>query len=178
MQAPAATAVGQAYLAEGRRRLEACHKRIRHCLDQLTDAQIWWRPLEGMNSIGNLLLHLCGNVRQWIIAGVAGAPDARDRPQEFAEQGPIPKDELIRRLVAVVGEADTTLAAVTDDQLLQPRRIQGFDETVLSAVFDSLAHFNGHTQEIVSLTRMQLGDAYRFAWAPTTPEQGAPQGAG
>lgn len=177
MQASAAKTVGQAYLAEGRRRLEACHQRIRHCLDQLTDAQLWWRPREGMNSIGNLVLHLCGNVRQWIIAGVPGAPDDRNRPQEFAERGPMPRGELLRRLEEVVREADATLAAVTDDQLLQPRRIQGFDETVLSAVFDSLAHFNGHTQEIVSLTRMQLGDSYRFAWAPTTPEQGASHGA-
>ena len=172
---PADETVARAYLAHTRHCLAACHERINHCLGQLGDAQVWWRPREDMNSIGNLLLHLCGNVRQWIIAGVPGAPDVRDRPREFAERGPIPRDELLRRLDAVVGEADATLAAFPDGQLLEPRRIQGFDETVLSAVFDTLAHFNGHTQEIVSLTRQQLGDAYRFAWAPATPEQGAPQ---
>jgi hypothetical protein len=127
-----------------------------------------------MNSVANILLHLCGNVRQWIIAGVPRAPDTRDRPREFTERGPIPKDELLRRLDAVVREADAVLAAATERQLLEPRRIQGFDETVLSATFDSLAHFNGHTQEIIYITRLQLGDAYKFAWAPTTPEQGAP----
>jgi hypothetical protein len=126
-----------------------------------------------MNSIANLLLHLCGNVRQWIIAGVPRGTDTRDRPREFAERDPIPKDELFRRLDAVVREADAVFSAITDAQLLEPRRIQGFDETVLSATFDALAHFNGHTQEIVYITRLQLGDAYQFAWMPTTPEQGA-----
>src|SRR5947209_7701895 len=67
--------------------------------------------------------------------------------------------------------------ALTDaTSLLEPRRIQGFKETVLSAIFDSLTHLSGHAQEIVSLTRMQLGDSYRFAWVPLTPEQGAPPG--
>jgi hypothetical protein len=166
--------VGQAYTAEGRRRLVACHERIKHCLGQLDDAQVWWRPRETMNSIGNLLLHLCGNVRQWIIGGVRGLPDDRNRPQEFAQRGPLPKEQLLRRLETVVREADEVLATVTDSQLLEPRRIQGFDETVLSALFDSIAHFNGHTQEIVCITRLQLGEAYRLAWKPETPEQGAP----
>jgi hypothetical protein len=174
MAVSTANSVGQAYLAEARRRLAACHAKIQHCLGQLDDRQVWWRPAEALNSIGNLLLHLCGNVRQWIVAGVPGTPDTRDRPQEFAERGPIPRDELSRRLGAVVREAEAVLAGVTDAQLLEPRRIQGFDETVLSAIFDSLAHFNGHTQEIVYITRLQLGAAYRFAWAPATPEQGAP----
>jgi hypothetical protein len=178
MPASTADTVGRAYLAEGRRRLAACHEKIGHCLGQLNDGQVWWRPREGMNSIGNLLLHLCGNVRQWVIDGVRDTPDARDRAREFAERGPIPRDELLRRLDAVLREADAVLAAVTADQLLEPRRIQGFDETVLSAIFDSLAHFYGHTQEIVNITRLQLGDAYRFAWAPATPEQGAPHQTG
>ena len=147
--------------------------RIKHCLDQLTDEQIGWRAAPGMNSIANLVLHLCGNVRQWIVAGLGGAADSRDRPAEFSEHGPIPKDELLRRLEAVVDEARAVLARQTARQLLEARRIQGFDVTGLAAIFDSVPHFRGHTQEIVHLTRLQLGDAYKFAWAPTTPEQGA-----
>jgi hypothetical protein len=167
--------VGRAYLREAQRRLVACHAKIEHCLAQLDDARVWWRPREDMNSIGNILLHLCGNVRQWVVDGARGAPDTRDRPREFSERGPIPATELLRRLEAVVGEADAVLSGLTDEQLLEPRRIQGFDETVLSAIFDSLTHFNGHTQEVVYVTRLQLGDAYRFSWAPSTPEQGAPR---
>jgi hypothetical protein len=174
MQDHAKESVGRAYLAEARRRLAACHERINHCLAQLDDEQVWWRPHDSMNSIANILLHLCGNLRQWVIAGVRRAADTRDRPAEFTERRRIPKDELVRRLDAVVREADGVLAALPDAQLLERRRIQGFDETVLSAIFNSLAHFNGHTQEVVYVTRLQLGDAYRYAWTPTSAEQGAP----
>jgi hypothetical protein len=165
--------VGQAYLTQARLRLAHCHGKIRHRLDQLTDDQVWWRPDEAMNSIANIVLHLCGNVRQWIIAGVRKTADTRNRPQEFAERGWTSKAVLLSRLDAVVAEADAVLAELPADQLLEPRRIQGFEETVLSALFDCLTHFAGHTQEITYITRLQLGNAYQFAWKPQTPEQGA-----
>jgi len=67
--------------------------RIKHCLGQLTDEQIWRRESDAMNSIGNLILHLCGNLRQWIVAGIGAEKDVRQRPKEFSERGPIPKAE-------------------------------------------------------------------------------------
>jgi len=165
-----ATAVG----TEAANELASALAKIKHCLGQLTDEQVWWRSRPSLNSIGNLILHLCGNLRQWIVAGLGGAADGRDRPAEFAQRGPIPRDELLRRLEAVVDEAGAVLARQTAGQLLEARRIQGFDVTGLAAIFDSVPHFRGHTQEIVGMTRLQLGDAYTFAWAPATPEQGAP----
>jgi hypothetical protein len=167
--------VGQAFLDECRRTLNARYERIRHCLDQLDDAQLGWRPREAMNSVGNIVLHLCGNLRQWVVSAATGAPDARDRPAEFAQRGPFSRADLLRRLGEVVAEADAALAQLAEGQLLSPRRVQGRDETVLSALFDSITHLGGHTQEIVYVTRLQLGDAYRFAWTPATPEQGAPR---
>jgi hypothetical protein len=154
--------------------LESALNRIKHCLGQLNEEQMWRRSQPSINSIGNLILHLCGNLRQWIVAGVGGASDARNRPAEFAERGPIPKDELMRRLEAVVKEAKGVLAGVDARQLAEVRRIQGFDVTGVAAIFDSIPHFRGHTQEIVHMTRLLLGDAYRLAWEPKTPEEGAP----
>jgi hypothetical protein len=148
--------------------------RIGHCLDQLTDEQVWSRPAEGVHSVGNLLLHLAGNVRQWLVAGLGGAPDRRDRPAEFAARGPLPRADLRDRLGAAVAEARAALAAAPAEGWLRTRRIQGFEVTGLKAAIDSVAHFRGHTQEIIHRTRMLLGDRYRFAWTPTTPEQGAP----
>ena len=168
------TAFASAYIVLARKHLTDRIERIRHCLGQLDDEQVWWRPHASMNPVGNILLHLCGNLRQWIVSGVSGVPDTRDRPAEFAERGPIPRDELIRRLEAVAAEADAALAALDEARLLEPRRIQGFDETVLSAIWGSLEHLSGHVQEIVYITRLQLDDRYRFAWQPETPEQGAP----
>ena len=153
--------------------LESALMRIKHCLGQLTDEQVWQRSQPSLNSIGNLILHLCGNLRQWIVAGVGEASDVRNRPAEFAERGPVPKQELLCRLEAVVEEVKGILTGVDARQFAEVRRIQGFDVTGAAAIFDSVPHFRGHTQELVHMTRLQLGDAYKFAWTPSTPEQGA-----
>jgi hypothetical protein len=155
--------------------LESALNRIKNCLTQLNDEQVWRRSQASLNSIGNLVLHLCGNLRQWIVSGLASASDVRNRPAEFAERGPIPKEELMRSHEGVVQEAKRILAAVDARQLAGVRRLQGFDVTGVAAIFDSVPQFRGHTQEIVHMTRLQLGDAYTFAWTPATPEQGAPE---
>ncbi len=164
-----AHSVGQAAASE----LADAFAKIKHCLDQLTDEQVWWRPEPSLNSIGNLILHLCGNLRQWIVCGVGGTADNRDRPKEFSERGPIPKSELLRRLDEVVGHAQAALVVLSADHILEHHRIQATDQTAISAIFDSVPHFRGHTQEIVLMTRMQLGDAYKFLWVPKSKEQGA-----
>lgn len=163
-----AAAVGR----EASNELSSALSKIEHCLGQLNDEQIWWREKPSLNSIGNLLLHLCGNLKQWIVASFGSAKDARDRPAEFAERGPIPKSHLLHQLRGTVREAKEVLGNLTASQLVDARRIQGFDLTGLAAIFDSVPHFRGHTQEIIHMTRLQLGDAYQFAWKPSTPEQG------
>lgn len=153
--------------------LDHCLSVIEHCVSQLRDDQLWWRPQEGMNSIGNLLLHLDGNLRQWMIAGLGGADYERDRPGEFAERSHIPGDTLLVRLRDTIAEAKRTLAATTADGMLKPRRVQGFDLNGWEVVFDSVPHLKGHAQEITNLTRQQLGKQYQYRWQPATPEQGA-----
>ena len=162
-----AAAIGAAAAHE----LDSARNRIAHCLRQLNETQVWHRAQPSLNSIGNLILHLCGNLRQWIVAGIGGGANARNRPAEFDERGPIPTQELLHRLETIVEEAKLALARVDARQLTEVRRIQGFDVTGIAAIFDSVPHFRGHTQEIVHMTRLQLGDAYQFAWVPTTPEQ-------
>src|SRR5262245_43905509 len=98
--------LGQLYVEEVRRRLAACHQKIIHCLNQLDDAQVWWRPTQSMNSIANLILHLCGNLEQWIVSGVGGTPNLRNRPLEFSERTPISKEQLSQRLSSTVSRAD------------------------------------------------------------------------
>ena len=154
--------------------LDGALRKIKHCVKQLTDDQLWWRPSESMNSVANLLLHLCGNLRQWIVSGVGGAADIRERQQEFDERSSAPKTELMQQTKDAVAEAKTALSENSAEELLRVRRIQGFDVTGMQAIFHSVAHFRGHTQEIVHMTRCQLGDSYDFDFIPTTPEQGAP----
>ena len=148
------------------------HEKIVHCVNQLCDDELHWRPFEGQNSISNVILHLCGNVRQWIIAGVGGAPDVRKRQLEFSDRTRYSKAQLLERLADAVAEVDRVLASTPPDQVTVPRRIQGFDETVASAIFDTAAHFTGHTHEIVYITRLRKKEAYRFQWVPQGKEQG------
>lgn len=165
-----AAAVGSAAAHE----MGSALSRLTHCVNQLTDEQLWWRARPSLNSIGNLILHLCGNVRQWLVAGLGGTPDTRDRPAEFGARGPVPKAELLCRLEAVVREAQDVLKRQTAEQFVTVRYIQSYEVSGLAALFDSVPHFRGHTQEIVGMTRQLLGDAYQFQWQPRTKEEGAP----
>ena len=148
--------------------LHSALRKIKHCVNQLSDDQLWWRPSESMNSVANLLLHLCGNLRQWIVSGVGGVADIRKRQEEFDERSPIPKAEMVQRIEDVVAEAQTALSTVSAEELLRVRRIQGFNVTGMQAIFESVAHFRGHTQEIVHMSRRQLGDSYEFDFIPAT----------
>lgn len=150
-------ALSEIFLASCRETLRKSHERIEKCLGQLTPEQIWWRGGEPSNAVGNLVLHLCGNVRQWIIAGVGGAPDTRDRDAEFACRDAIPVEELRQRLAATVREADAVLARLTEADLQAPRHIQVYDVTVLEAVHHVSEHFAHHTGQILYATKLLTG---------------------
>ena len=143
---------------------------IAHCLNQLNDDQTWWRPAESMNSIANLLLHLSGNVRQWIVSGVGGAPDTRRRQEEFDLRDMTPRSELLTILRTALTDAKGAIAATSADELLRHRTVQGKEVTGIQAIFHATAHFRGHTQEIVHMTRCQLGDTYEFDFVPSEPK--------
>jgi uncharacterized damage-inducible protein DinB len=128
--------------------------KIERCLEKLTDEQIWWRSNSASNSIGNLLLHLSGNARQWIVSGLGEEVDARHRQAEFDERRTIPRDELISRLRATVKAVDETLAAFDPLRLMDRFRIQGAEVTALAAIFHVTEHFSMHTGQIILLTKI------------------------
>ena len=136
--------------------------KIERCLEKLSDEQIWWRANEESNSIGNLILHLCGNARQWIVCGVGSAPDNRNRDSEFEQRNVIPRDDLIALLRSTLTDVETTLQAVDPSTLLEYRKIQGNDVDILEAVFHVTEHFSMHTGQIIMLTKMMTSDDLRF----------------
>ncbi len=149
---------GGAFLARSRYYLsEEYLPKIVRSLEHLTDEDIWWRPNEASNSIGNLLLHLAGNVRQWIVSGLGGETDRRIREAEFDQRTPIAAAELVEALAATVREADKVLAGLDPSRLLQPCRIQGFDVTVLGAVYHVVEHFGMHTGQITLIAKQRRG---------------------
>jgi len=162
--------VSQSFIDQSRQLLTASYlPRIERCLEGLSDQEIWWRANAESNSVGNLLLHLAGNVRQWIISGVGGAPDERQRQREFDELGPIPSSELLSRLRTTVEQSDQILAGVPSTNLLESRRIQGSDVTVFEAIYRVVEHFSMHTGQIILLTKMWKGDLGFFDVSDDTP---------
>jgi uncharacterized damage-inducible protein DinB len=136
--------------------------KIERCLEKLSDEQIWWRANEESNSIGNLILHLCGNARQWIVCGVGAAPDHRNRDSEFEQRDVIPRDALVALLRSTLKDVESTLQSVDAATLLEYRKIQGNDVDILEAIFHVTEHFSMHTGQIIMLTKMMTSDDLRF----------------
>ena len=136
--------------------------KIERCLEKLNDEQIWWRANEESNSIGNLILHLCGNARQWIVCGVGSAPDARNRDSEFEQRDVIPRDELVTLLRSTLSDVHATLQSVDPSKLLEYRKIQGNDVDILEAVFHVTEHFSMHAGQIFLLTKLLTASDLRF----------------
>lgn len=136
--------------------------KIERCLEKLTDEQIWWRANEESNSIGNLILHLCGNARQWIVSGVGSQPDKRVRDAEFAQRDVITRDELLNLLRSTLAEVETVLRSLDPATVLDRRHIQGHDVDLLEAIFHVTEHFSMHAGQIIMLTKMQTSSDLRF----------------
>ena len=170
MTSPAASTepeVSRAFIEGARQFLKDEYlPKIERCLEKLTDEQIWWRPNEESNSIGNLLLHLCGNARQWIVSSLGSQTDGRDRDSEFAERGSITRKELLSRLRKTIADVDGTLARFDPQRLLDEYPIQGTKATALAAIFHVTEHFSMHTGQIILLTKMLANvelDFYDFS---------------
>jgi uncharacterized damage-inducible protein DinB len=138
-------------------KLEQLHGRIQDCLARLTPEQIWTRNSENENAVGNLVLHLSGNVRQWIGSGVAGLPDHRQRDAEFDARGGKATGELVELLAARVTEASAIIREVSAARLTERITPQGHDVTVLEAIAHVVEHFSMHTGQIIFLTKMLTG---------------------
>src|SRR5438132_6937511 len=136
--------------------------KIERCLELLKDEQIWWRVNPQSNSIGNLILHLSGNVRQWIVSGLGGAADSRDRDAEFAQRDVISREELIAKLKQTLGDADAALAKFDVEKLLDRQSIQGCDVLALEAIINVAEHFSMATGQIVLLTKQLTAEDMHF----------------
>jgi hypothetical protein len=136
--------------------------RIDSCVQKLTPEQIWMRAGANQNAVGNLLLHLNGNVRQWILHGIGGQADVRDRDSEFAAQGGSGANELLARLRGTVEDAAALFLVLPPERLLERTSTQGYDCTVLAAIYHVVEHFAGHTFQIIYATKFATGEDLGF----------------
>jgi len=129
--------------------------KIRVAVKTLSTEDIWWRPNDFSNSIGNLILHLAGNVRQWVVSGIGGAQDVRRRQMEFDAREGLQADQLLAHLEDALEEVDETLSLLSEDELASKRVIQGMEVSVLDALYHVVEHFSTHTGQIIYISKLR-----------------------
>ncbi len=154
--------------------------RIRLAVTLLSEEDVWWRPVAGSNSIGNLILHIEGNARQWLLGGVGRQATERDRDAEFSAVEGRTKAELLASLTSSLLEIDRLLATVTESQFDESRVIQGDTTTVFGAIYHVVEHVSMHTGQIIQLAKWRApgmlklydatSDAFTPLWSPTPRE--------
>lgn len=136
-----------------RRLLGESFPRLRACLDRLTEEALWRQPNARTPSAGHLAVHLCGNARQWIVAGLGGTADVRDRAAEFSEKARLPRAELLDRVERVRADVAAVLDGLDPSDLLRPRAVQGFTETGVAILVHVVEHFSYHVGQITYIVK-------------------------
>jgi len=153
-----ATTEAQEFIEASRVFLEADFlPKAKLCLEEMSEQDIWWRPNEQSNSVGNLILHLCGNLKQWILNSMGGAKFERDRDAEFAERGPVSKAQLIAAIDETVNDVDRTLSALPTAGLLDRFPVQVYSTSRLQAIYHVVEHFSYHLGQILYIYKMRTG---------------------
>lgn len=149
---------GQAFIHRSRRYLTKDYlPRIQRAVEALSEEDVWWRPNPASNSVGNLILHLAGNARQWVVSGIGKAPDVRQRDEEFRRPGEGKADALLTLLEGTLAEVDRVLAELPAAELGSERVIQGMNVTVLDALYHVVEHFSMHTGQIIYVAKLRSG---------------------
>lgn len=148
-----AAEVGELFLTFSCERLKLLVSRIADCLGRLSEEQVWQRGSEVENSVANLVLHLCGNVRQWIISGVGGQADRRKRDEEFAQRDGVSTSELRGLLEGTIAEAVRVIQEFPQQRLSEKIAVQGRNPSVLEAIYVVVEHFGEHTGQIIYMTK-------------------------
>ena len=139
-------------------KLRRSGSRIEDCVGRLNHDQIWTRNADNVNSVGNLILHLSGNVRQWIGFGIGDLADQRDRDSEFAARGGMDAKELLERARKTVSDAIDILGRFDGARMLDKVTIQNLEVTKMEAIYQVVEHFAQHTGQIIFVTKMLTGD--------------------
>jgi uncharacterized damage-inducible protein DinB len=128
--------------------------RIERCLLELSEAEIWQRPNPASNSVGNLILHLCGNIRQYAISSLGQREDLRQRDAEFTAREGLTKSELLEKLKTTLGEALDTIQHANDREMLRVRAVQGFEMSGMGIAIHVCEHYSYHTGQIAFWTKL------------------------
>ena len=149
-------AIATLFLEASTAKLEKMEDVLTTCVGKLSDAQVWEKRAEHENAVGNLILHLCGNMRQWILHGIGGQPDVRTRDAEFAENGTMTGAELLERFHSTVAEVKAVIASLPAARLAERINPQNREVSVLEAVYQVVSHVEQHVGQVILLTKQML----------------------
>ena len=135
-------------------RMEENNERIKKCLALLTEEEVWKRPNPSSNSVGNLILHLCGNIRQWISSSLGNREDTRKRDSEFSTTGGFTKAQLLEKILATVAEANQTIRNLKEEDLLKIKSVQGYNHSGIGIIIHVVEHYSYHTAQIAFWTKL------------------------
>ncbi|HCA78670.1 MAG TPA: hypothetical protein DEP53_02945 [Bacteroidetes bacterium] len=156
-------AAGAEYLAWCRSRLLSHYwPRVQRCVNELSNEQIWWREHDSNNSVGNLVLHLAGNLNQFILSAFGGAPDTRDKEMEFSERTPVSREFLLKKLETTLRDSDKILSLFNPDRFSDKTVLQGRERTYLEVLAIVLEHFALHTGQIIYIAKLKTGKDLKF----------------
>jgi uncharacterized damage-inducible protein DinB len=159
---------GDLLLTDARKRLLLAYpEQLRTALAALSDEQLWWRPNPGANSVGNLVLHLVGSTRHFLGRGVGALDYQRDRPAEFAEQGPLPRAELERMLAETIRESERVLGGLTAERLLEVSDRAGEVQTLATLVLRVVHHWSAHVAQILYVAKALKQGPFDDLWMKT-----------
>lgn len=157
---------GELFLAHSHSKLTQMTAHIEACLLRLDSNQVWNRGHDAQNSIGNLVLHVAGNVRQWIGSSIGGLPDIRQRDREFAHSTKIDTSELFSALDATVRDALSILENLAPQRLTEVVSTQDGERSALEVIYQVVGHFQQHTGQIIFETKRLTGEDLKFYTPP------------
>ncbi|WP_405210667.1 DinB family protein [Dokdonia sp. Asnod2-E02] len=143
-------------------RLEENVRMISIALSKVVEEELWTKQNQSLNTLGNQLLHICGNMTQYIVSGLGGNPDERNREEEFNTEDGFTKDELLQRLLLTVQTSTTIIDDATPENLLKKRNVQGFELSGTGIVLHAVEHFSYHTGQIAMQVKLVIDQPLGF----------------
>ena len=141
------------FIAQALYRIDENTKKVTACLNEIEEAEVWRRPNENLNSVGNLILHLCGNIRQYAVSSLGNRKDDRDRDKEFSAHGGHSRSELIQRLSTTIEEAKNIIQRINPEELLREKQEQGYTFSGIDIIIHFIEHYSYHTGQIIFWTK-------------------------
>ncbi len=154
--------IAETFCASCIKHLDENPLRIANCLARISEQELWQKPNNQTNSIGNLLLHLCGNISQYILSGLGGAADERQRDAEFAASGGWSKADLLEKITGVTQQAVAIVKQLSTESLVNERVVQGFRLTGFGIVVHVVEHYSYHVGQIALYTKLLKDEDLRF----------------